>query len=220
MVGKRDYYDVLGVDKKATDDEIKKAYRKLAMKYHPDRDGGNESAFKEVKEAYELLSDAAKRGQYDTYGRSADLNTGHQGRKGSNISPEDLEEILRSVFSEHTAHRRPHSRTAHPQPSETPYAKRARTLREVFIPAATGTVAFMAMPLMAHKFTDTLSCMNSFTMAAVGMTMGSIGFRSVLSYLDGKGELNYSHANGYGHIMSNALFCVVGMVSAVMAYAR
>ncbi len=78
MATKRDYYELLGVSKSATDDELKKAYRKLAMQYHPDRNPDNkESAdkFKEICEAYEVLSDAAKRQRYDQYG--------HEGVKSS-----------------------------------------------------------------------------------------------------------------------------------------
>jgi molecular chaperone DnaJ len=72
-MAKRDYYEVLGVAKTATDEEIKKAYRKLAMKYHPDRNPGDkasEESFKEGKEAYEMLSDADKRAAYDRYGHA------------------------------------------------------------------------------------------------------------------------------------------------------
>ena len=67
----RDYYDVLGVDRNAKEDELKKAYRKLAMKHHPDRNPDDSSAsekFKEATEAYEILSDSSKRSAYDQFG--------------------------------------------------------------------------------------------------------------------------------------------------------
>ena len=72
-MSKRDFYDILGVNRDASEDEIKKAYRKLAMKYHPDRNPDNPKAeehFKEVKEAYEILSDSQKRAAYDQYGHA------------------------------------------------------------------------------------------------------------------------------------------------------
>ena len=72
MATKRDYYEVLGVNKNATDDELKRAYRKLAKKYHPDANPDNkkeaEAKFKEVSEAYEVLSDKQKRQMYDQFG--------------------------------------------------------------------------------------------------------------------------------------------------------
>lgn len=68
-MAKRDYYEVLGVDKNASDDEIKKAYRRLAVKHHPDQ-GGNEEKFKEVGEAYEVLKDEKKRQRYDQFGHA------------------------------------------------------------------------------------------------------------------------------------------------------
>src|SRR5512135_3942327 len=73
-MSKKDYYEVLGVNRDASDEEIKKAYRKLAMKYHPDRNPDNPKAeehFKEAKEAYETLSDSQKRAAYDQYGHAA-----------------------------------------------------------------------------------------------------------------------------------------------------
>ncbi|HMS52126.1 MAG TPA: DnaJ domain-containing protein, partial [Chitinophagales bacterium] len=69
MANKRDYYEILGVTKKSTAEEIKKAYRKVAMQYHPDRNPGDKTAedkFKEAAEAYEILSDADKRARYDS----------------------------------------------------------------------------------------------------------------------------------------------------------
>ncbi|MBV8444395.1 MAG: DnaJ domain-containing protein, partial [Candidatus Dormibacteraeota bacterium] len=71
---KRDYYEVLGVGRSATPEELKRAYRKLAMEYHPDRNNGDKTAeerFKEIGEAYAVLSDPQKRQQYDMFGHSA-----------------------------------------------------------------------------------------------------------------------------------------------------
>ncbi|WP_374338093.1 molecular chaperone DnaJ [Methyloversatilis sp.] len=79
-MAKKDFYDILGVNRDASDDEIKKAYRKLAMKYHPDRNPDSKEAedkFKEAKEAYEILSDGQKRAAYDQYGHAGvDPNMG------------------------------------------------------------------------------------------------------------------------------------------------
>lgn len=86
MANKRDFYDILGVARNATDEEIKKSYRKLAMKYHPDRNPDSKEAegkFKEAKEAYEMLSDPQKRAAYDQYGHAGvDPNMGGFGGGG------------------------------------------------------------------------------------------------------------------------------------------
>ncbi|GHU46971.1 hypothetical protein FACS1894218_0420 [Bacilli bacterium] len=70
MATKRDYYEILGIPKSATPDEIKRAFRRLAMQYHPDRNKASdaEAKFKEVNEAYEVLSDTSKRSTYDQFG--------------------------------------------------------------------------------------------------------------------------------------------------------
>jgi molecular chaperone DnaJ len=74
LSAKKDYYELLGVSRSASEEEIKKAYRKLALQYHPDRNPGDkqsEEKFKEVSEAYQILSDAEKRAKYDQYGHAA-----------------------------------------------------------------------------------------------------------------------------------------------------
>lgn len=69
-MSKRDYYEVLGVSKTASDDELKKAFRRLAVQYHPDKEGGDEAKFKEINEAYDVLKDAQKRQRYDQFGHA------------------------------------------------------------------------------------------------------------------------------------------------------
>lgn len=73
----RDYYDILGLNKSATDTEIKKAYRKAAMEHHPDKHGGDDAKIKEINEAYETLKDGQKRAAYDQYGHAAAQNGGN-----------------------------------------------------------------------------------------------------------------------------------------------
>ncbi len=83
----KDYYNILGISKDASDDEIKKAYRKLAHQHHPDKKGGNEAKFKEINEAYQILSDKQKRGQYDQFGSAFDqAGGGAQGFGGFDFS--------------------------------------------------------------------------------------------------------------------------------------
>ncbi len=93
MGEKRDYYDVLGVSKGASADEIKKAFRKKAIEHHPDKEGGNEAKFKEVNEAYEVLKDNSKRQRYDQFGHagvggnsSSDPFGGFGGQAGQNVN--------------------------------------------------------------------------------------------------------------------------------------
>lgn len=101
MAEKRDYYEVLGVTKQSTADEIKKAYRKLAMKYHPDRNPGDKEAeekFKEAAEAYSVLSDPDKKQKYDTYG-FAGVNGGAGGFGAGGFSMDDIFSQFGDIFS-------------------------------------------------------------------------------------------------------------------------
>lgn len=98
-MSKKDYYEVLGVNRDASDEEIKKAYRKLAMKHHPDRNPDNPKAedhFKEAKEAYEALSDEQKRAAYDQYGHSAFEPGGSAG--GAGAAGFDFSDIFGDIF--------------------------------------------------------------------------------------------------------------------------
>ncbi|PHN16184.1 molecular chaperone DnaJ [Candidatus Tremblaya phenacola] len=108
-MSERDYYEVLGLDRKSSDEEIKKSYRKLAMKYHPDRnaDSSSEACFKEVKRAYEVLSDRRKRALYDQYGHSlgeqsaaGDMGHGFGGFTGT------VEDIFADFFGGSSSNRR------------------------------------------------------------------------------------------------------------------
>jgi molecular chaperone DnaJ len=83
-MSKRDYYEVLGVSKNASDDEIKKAFRKAAVKHHPDKEGGDETKFKEINEAYEVLKDKQKRQRYDQFGHAGVGGASGGGYAGGN----------------------------------------------------------------------------------------------------------------------------------------
>ena len=90
-----DYYKLLGVDKSSSQDDIKKSYRKMSLKHHPDRKGGNAETFKKINEAYEVLSDPQKKQHYDMTGSAE----GHPFMRGGNGMPPDVEHIFSSIFS-------------------------------------------------------------------------------------------------------------------------
>ena len=103
MADKRDYYEVLGVDKNADENTLKKAYRKLAKKYHPDMNPGDKDAeakFKEATEAYGVLSDPEKRRQYDQFGHAAFEQGGAGGFGGFDFSGADFSDIFGDIFGD------------------------------------------------------------------------------------------------------------------------
>lgn len=103
-MAQKDYYDILGVSRSATQDEIKKAFRKIAHQHHPDKPGGDEAKFKEANAAYQVLGDEAKRRQYDQFGSAAfDGSGGGFGGQGfggfqGNINVEDLGDMFGDIF--------------------------------------------------------------------------------------------------------------------------
>ena len=105
MAQKRDYYEVLGVSKTASEDEIKKAYRKIAIKYHPDRNPGDKEAeekFKEAAEAYDVLHDPQKRQQYDQFGFNGPMGGGgFGGFGGASMNMDDIFSMFGDIFGGH-----------------------------------------------------------------------------------------------------------------------
>ena len=104
MTTKRDYYEILGVPRNASKDEIKKAYRKMALKYHPDKNPGDKDAeekFKEAAEAYEVLSDDNKRARYDQFGHAGMSNGAGGGGFSHDWTIEDIFAQFGDIFGGH-----------------------------------------------------------------------------------------------------------------------
>ncbi|MEY4730198.1 MAG: hypothetical protein RL020_1356, partial [Pseudomonadota bacterium] len=100
-MAKKDYYEALGVNRDASDEEIKKAYRKMAMKFHPDRNPDNpkaEAQFKEAKEAYEILSEPEKRSAYDNYGHAGVDPQAGMGGAGAGGFADAFGDIFGEIF--------------------------------------------------------------------------------------------------------------------------
>lgn len=117
-MNKRDYYEVLGVDKNATEDEIKKAYRTIAIKYHPDRNPGNKEAeekFKEAAEAYDVLHDPQKRQKYDQFGFNGPDMGGFGGFGGTSMNMDDIFSMFGDIFGGHAGFGGFSGGTRHPQ---------------------------------------------------------------------------------------------------------
>lgn len=183
---KRDYYEVLGVGRTASNDEIKAAYRKLALKFHPDRNPGNKDAeekFKEAAEAYEILSDAEKRQKYDQFGHAAN-NAGFGG--GPDMSMDDIfshfGDIFGDIFGQESGSRRqqrrgnkrdkPEPRTGHDLENAV-----SITLRDAF----TGT----KKEVTYYRFVECTSCH--------GKGVGKGGAIDMCETCGGNGQLLSQH---------------------------
>ena len=153
MTTKNDYYEVLGVQRNASEEEIKRSYRKLAMQYHPDRNPGNreaEAMFKEAAEAYEVLSDQEKREIYNRYGHEGLTGTGYRGFSGFDDIFSSFGDIFGDVFGFSTGRSR--SRTAAQAGADLRY-----DLRISFMDAALGATTEINL----HKYVLCTSCRGS-----------------------------------------------------------
>jgi molecular chaperone DnaJ len=176
MTTKNDYYEVLGVQRNASEEEIKKSYRKLAMQYHPDRNPGNREAeemFKEASEAYEVLSDQEKRDVYNRYGHEGLTGTGYRGFSGFDDIFSSFGDIFGDVFGFSTGRSR--SRTASQAGADLRY-----DLRISFMDAALGATTEINL----HKYVLCTSCRGS------GCASGSSP--EVCSRCQGRGQVTQS----------------------------
>ena len=180
-MAKRDYYEVLGVERGASEAELKKAYRRLAMKHHPDRnpdDKASEEAFKEANEAYEVLSDAAKRQAYDQYGH-AGVDPQMGAGAGAAYGNANFSDIFGDVFSDFFAGSRGSSRGGAQRGSDLRY-----TLELDLEEAVRGTTVTIRVPTLveckpcdgsgAKKGTSPVTCT---TCGGIGQEIGRASCR-------------------------------------------
>jgi len=176
MTIKSDYYEILGVERNASDEEIKKSYRKLAMQYHPDRNPGNREAeemFKEASEAYEVLSDQGKRDIYNRYGHDGLTGAGYRGFSGFDDIFSSFGDVFGDIFGFSTGRSR--SRTAAQAGADLRY-----DLRISFMDAALGATTEIGL----QKFVLCTSCRGS------GCAAGSSP--EVCSRCQGRGQVTQS----------------------------
>lgn len=176
---KKDYYDVLGVHRGASQEEVKKAYRQLALKYHPDRNPGSKEAeekFKEAAEAYNVLGDSSKRSTYDRFGHDGLRGQGFTGFSGFNASIfEEFEDILGSFFGLGDFSGTQGRRRSHPQRGRDLALELEITLAE----AATGVEKEISL----HRAEACSTCQGS------GMKPGT--GKTACSSCQGRGQVRY-----------------------------
>ena len=195
-MAKRDYYEVLGVERGASEAELKKAYRRLAMKHHPDRNPGDkaaEDAFKEANEAYEVLSDASKRQAYDQYGH-AGVDPQMGAGAGAAYGNANFSDIFGDVFSDFFAGGRGSSRGGAQRGSDLRY-----TLELDLEEAVRGTTVTIRVPTLveckpcdgsgAKKGTSPVTCTTCGGIGQVRMQQGFFSVQQTCPRCQGSGKM-------------------------------
>lgn len=187
MAEKRDYYEVLGVSKSASDSELKSAYRKLAKKYHPDMNPGDKEAeakFKEASEAYSVLSDPDKRRQYDQFGHAAFEGGAGGGAGGFDFNGMDMGDIFGDIFGDFFGGGRSRAQNNGPMKGQNLH----HTIRITFEEACFGTEKELDLPLQD----ECESCHG--TGARAGTTP------ETCSKCGGKGQVVYTQQSLFGMV--------------------
>lgn len=187
MAEKRDYYEVLGVSKSASDSELKSAYRKLAKKYHPDMNPGDKEAeakFKEASEAYSVLSDPDKRRQYDQFGHAAFEGGAGGGAGGFDFNGMDMGDIFGDIFGDFFGGGRSRAQNNGPMKGQNLH----HTIRITFEEACFGTEKELDLPLQD----ECESCYG--TGAKAGTTP------ETCSKCGGKGQVVYTQQSLFGMV--------------------
>jgi molecular chaperone DnaJ len=197
-MSKRDYYEILGVERGASEAELKKAYRRLAMKHHPDRNPGDkaaEEAFKEANEAYEVLSDAGKRSAYDQYGHAGvDPQMGGGGGFGGGGGSGNFSDIFGDVFSDFFGGQRGGQRGGAQRGSDLRY-----TLELDLEEAVRGTTVTIRVPTLvnckvcdgsgAKKGTSPVNCTTCGGIGQVRMQQGFFSVQQTCPRCHGSGKM-------------------------------